>query len=259
MLKRKPILPVLFFILFLVYSMSVGCSNSNIFEGLADDSTKEAKLEEAQIALDKGDFTAAISTLLDLCGLSATNPTSGIPTCDNDTISLLASAYMGKAGLDMIKIIDTSINATGQQDTFTEFSTLFLDPSINQGDMHNAVVLLSNIPDTERTQEQNFQMAVAATADTVLIIGDITGGFDQTGLPNNVPSTSDPNTINAASEITQNIGIINKGVTGSGIASEDLTQDITTIQTSISGGNSTVTPNDLTTYLCNFTPKPAGC
>lgn len=258
MLKGKPILPVLFFILFLVYSMSVGCSNSNIFEGLTDDNTKGAKLEEAQIALDKGDFTAAINTLLDLCGLSAQDPTSGTTTCDNDTRALLASAYLGRAGLDVIKIIDTAVNTanTGTQgsiDTFTEFSKLLLNGK--ETDTHNAAIILSNIQN--KTPDQNLQMAVAATADTVLIIKDVAGIDPTTGVPIKLPSTSEIST--TASAITTNMPLITGGITGSGIVSANLTADINTIQTNISGADQVVQPTELQTYICNFIPKPTGC
>lgn len=251
MLARRYVLPI-FFLLFLLF---YGCGDLNIFEGLADDNTQKARLEEAQIALDSGDFTKAVDILLDLCGLSAANPASGIPTCDNDTRALLASAYMGRAGLDLIKIIDTAVNATGQQGTFTEFSTLFLDPNLSQTDMHNAALLLSGIQG--RTQQQNLQMAVAATADTVLIIRDIAGIDPTTGVPTKLPSATQIST--AATAITTNIPLITGGITGSGIASADLTADINTIQTNISGADQTVQPAELQTYICSFTPKPTDC
>lgn len=250
MLARRYVLPI-FFLLFLLF---YGCGDLNIFEGLADDNTQKARLEEAQIALDSGDFTKAVDILLDLCGLSAANPASGIPTCDNDTRALLASAYMGRAGLDLIKIIDTAVNATGQQGTFTEFSTLFLDPSLNQADMHNAALLLSGIQG--RTQQQNLQMAVAATADTVLIVRDAVGGFNSSGLPNSVPSSFNTTTTNT---VTDNISLISTGISGSGIANADLTSDISTLQTNIAGGDTSANSCDLRKYLCSVNPTATGC
>lgn len=256
MLASRSILPIFLFLSLLFSSMSVGCGN--IFEDMADDSTEEARLEEAQMALDKGDYTTAVNMLLSLCGLSANDPTAGNATCDNATVSLLASAYMGRAGIDLIKIIDTADQgtSTGAQGTFTEFSTLLLNG--NEEDASNAVTLLSNIQG--RTEEQNLQMAVVAAADTILIIRDITSGFNQTtGLPNNIPAASDPATINAANQITENIPLIVQGISGSGIASADLTSDINAIKSNITtGGNplldplgtdQTVTATDLVSYL----------
>ena len=228
----------------------MGCGDSNIFDSMADDDTKEAQLEEAQIALDKGDYTTAVDILLGLCGLSAENPASGAQTCDNNTISLLASAYMGRAGLDLVNLIDSAEPSTGSQ-TFTEFSSI-LD-LVNAEDMQNAVDLLDSLG-SARTPEQSLQMAVAATADVILDIGGITDGFDPTtGLPNTIPSPTDQATIDAANEITGNISLILEGIGESGIADADLTNDINAVQTGLSGTtDQTVSPTELVTYLQNL-------
>lgn len=233
----------------------MGCGDSNIFDSMADDSTSEAKLEEAQIALDKGDYSTAVDILLGLCGLSAEDPASGAQTCDNDTISLLASAYIGRAGLDLIELIESAETSTGSQ-TFTEFSNILV--LTNAEDMQNAVDLLDSLG-SARTPEQSLQMAVAATADVILDIGGITDGFDPTtGLPDTIPSVTDPATIDAANEITGNISLILEGIGGSGIADADMSADITTIQRSLSDPSGTnpnditVTSDDLVTYLQNL-------
>lgn len=264
MLIGRYLLCTLFLSALLLGLVSMGCGDSNIFDSMADDSTSEAKLEEAQIALDKGDYTTAVNVLLDLCGLSAEDPTSGTPTCDTSTISLLASAYMGRSGLDLINIIKTAEDTsnqgqTGTQDTFSEFSSIL--QTLNEQDMQNAVELLSDIPPEVRTEEQNLQMAVAAAADTVLIIMNIPGlELDPTtGIPTTLPDDTD--IADAANEITNNnnISLILDGVAGSGLADEDLTNDIKTIQTEIAGLDTTVDPSELQSYLCSFDPKPAGC
>lgn len=264
MLIGRYLLCTLFLSALLLGLVSMGCGDSNIFDSMADDSTSEAKLEEAQIALDKGDYTTAVNVLLDLCGLSAEDPTSGTPTCDTSTISLLASAYMGRSGLDLINIIKTAEDTsnqgqTGTQDTFSEFSTIL--QTLNEQDMQNAVELLEGLGDA-RTTDQNLQMAVAAAADTVLIIMNIPGLVldSTTGIPTSVP-TDDTVITDAANEITNNnnISLILDGVAGSGLADEDLTNDIKTIQTEIAGLDTTVDPSELQSYLCSFDPKPAGC
>lgn len=256
MLASRSVLPIFLFLSLLFSFISLGCEN--IFEDMADDSTEEARLEEARMALDKGDYTTAVNIFLDLCGLSAADPTSGTPTCDNATISLLASAYMGRAGLDLIKIIDTAAQtgSTGPNGTFVEFSQLLL--AGNETDMHNALVILNNIPG--KTPDQNLQMAVAAAADTLMIIMGVPGvNIDPaTGLPTTVPVSA--NFDSAAQTITnnKNISLISAGIDGSGIVNADLTNDIKTIQSNISG-DVDVTSTELRTYLCSFTPPPTGC
>ncbi len=68
--------------------------------GCGDDSTKEAKIEKARIDLDKGNYADAVDTLKELCGTNL-----AAPTCDPEIVSLYASAYSGKAGLDVFNLI----------------------------------------------------------------------------------------------------------------------------------------------------------
>lgn len=255
----------------------MGCGDSNIFDSMADDSSSEAKLEEGQIALDTGDYTKAIDIFSDLCGLDPADPASSLDnrTCDNSTVTLLASAFMGRSGLDLIKLIDaaadsgqtktqqTSANAaeavqTEDQQSFTQFSTLFLDPNSNEQDMQNAVAILAGIDIS--TADQSLLLAVAAAADTIMIIRDTIEieNFDQdTGLPTTVPSAGA--LVNAANEITPNIPLIIEGITGSGIADADLIADIDAIQTSIAGTDLTVGSVELHDYLCSLSPSAVGC
>ena len=58
---------------FAIFALT-GCEG-NIFEGLADDSSYEARLEEAMIALDDGDYAKARSILSDLNNDYPNDPT----------------------------------------------------------------------------------------------------------------------------------------------------------------------------------------
>ena len=70
-----------------------GCGeNNNFFNSLADKNSTQAKLEEAQYALDKGDCTTAINGFT-----SALNDNSG----NVDTRIDLAAAYMCRAGFSV--------------------------------------------------------------------------------------------------------------------------------------------------------------
>jgi hypothetical protein len=72
----------------------VGCE-SNLLKPLADDSSKEASLEEAKMALDDGNYDSAISALSSYKGSS-----------DPEVAGILSSAYMGKAGLDLTYMLE---------------------------------------------------------------------------------------------------------------------------------------------------------
>lgn len=72
----------------------VGCE-SNILESVGDDSSKEASLEEAKMALDDGNYQKAINAL------------SGYKnSTDPEVAGVLSSAYMGKAGLDLTYLLE---------------------------------------------------------------------------------------------------------------------------------------------------------
>jgi hypothetical protein len=71
-----------------------GCE-SNLLKPLADDSSKEATLEEAKMALDDGNYDSAISALSSYKGSS-----------DPEVAGILSSAYMGKAGLDLTYMLE---------------------------------------------------------------------------------------------------------------------------------------------------------
>ena len=73
----------------------MGCE-SNMLGPLADKTSKEAKVEEAKMALDDGNYDKVISSL-----------SSYESSADAETSGLLASAYMGKAGLDVTNMIST--------------------------------------------------------------------------------------------------------------------------------------------------------
>jgi hypothetical protein len=80
-----------------------GCSSDSIFEGISDDNTRDAVIEEAALALDDQDYAGAVSLLAEL--YTTTSP-------DPRVSSLLSSAYMGKAGVDFVGLIEYA----GQQD-----------------------------------------------------------------------------------------------------------------------------------------------
>lgn len=83
----------------LAVALLMGCGEDNsILEGLADDGSREARLEESRIALDKGDYSKALGILLILRDKYPGDPT---------ILQYLSNAYAGLAGLDMLNILST--------------------------------------------------------------------------------------------------------------------------------------------------------
>lgn len=201
------------FIMLVVTSLFFTGCGGNMFEGMVDNDSSAAKIEEAKIALDKGNYDEAISQLQDLCGNDLTNL-----TCDNETKSNLASAYMGASGLDVLKLIDAA-DQLSQQTTaksdFTTFSQLLPDQTTeNVTNMYNAVTILSSIPALERTNNENLQLATAAATSLILTVGAITSGFDaDTGLPNR-DLTANPVTASELNQSASTIGIPTSGTIG---------------------------------------------
>lgn len=75
-----------------------GCE-SNVFESIADDSSDAATFEDARMALDDGNYQEAIDLLEG--SYDSNNP-------DPAVAGILASAYMGKAGVDLTYLIENS-------------------------------------------------------------------------------------------------------------------------------------------------------
>lgn len=73
-----------------------GC-DTNMLDSLGDDSSDPADIEEARIALDDGDYDRVISLLADDYDASSPDPEAAL---------LMASAYMGKAGVDLTYVIE---------------------------------------------------------------------------------------------------------------------------------------------------------
>jgi len=80
----------------LIMLILYGCSNDSIFEGFADDSGLEAILEDAAEAIDDGNYYAVVTALSAYYTTTAINP---------DVARLLASGYMGLAGIDVTSLV----------------------------------------------------------------------------------------------------------------------------------------------------------
>jgi hypothetical protein len=230
------------------------CGDANLFEGLGNDETQQAKIESAKIDLDKGNYSVAIATLQELCGTNFSQP-----TCDAETASLLASAYSGRAGLDAIDLINKATNTSGgTTNSFSTFSAIL--PTLTESsknDMHIAVTLLSGL--SSRTANQSLQMAIVATADLITTVGvDLTNGYNtNTGAPNSVPTLSAVQSaetnLGTVTQVSNDLSLVVQGVAGSALSNQDLTNDITEIENNLDADqNGIVTASELQSYLASL-------
>jgi len=108
-----------FFTMAVFVMILMGCSNDSAFEGFADTSSYEAEIEKASIAIDDTDYDEAIATLTGLYNSSSPSP---------EVARILASAYMGKVGIDFTYLLD-SIDDLGF-DNFDSLSSMFVYDTI---------------------------------------------------------------------------------------------------------------------------------
>lgn len=92
-MKRKSF-AVLGSILVVIIFLFQGCGDTNMFEGMSDDSGEAARMEELRKNLNSGNFDRVIATLENKANLT------------DQERRYLASAYVGKAGFDTLKLLE---------------------------------------------------------------------------------------------------------------------------------------------------------
>jgi|GEM_PF-4491653 len=235
--------------LFLGGANGGGCGGKNVFEGSADKSGTDAALEAARIAIDQKDYSSAIATLTGLCGASPT-----APSCDPPTVSLLASAYMGRAGVDTLLLIGNAENVGSGPCAFTLFSKFFSQQTSqqllqDQADLNTSLALLNAIPN--RTADQYFQLELAAIFEMAVELGLAGGGYTSSGTVVTLPSS--PGAIPAATvtSIDLDQGYVQAGLTGSGLAQQKIGQTIAQVLSALSsvGGTGAVNGDGIFAFL----------
>ncbi len=150
-----------------------GCGDNNLFEGLADDDSKEAQTEQALIAMDDGDYATAISIL---SSLVASYP-------DDDALAqYLSSAYSGSAGLDTFDLIEV-INTLDDADNSGSIDMVGLVLGDENGlltseqvqdkleDIETAMEVLNAIGTLN--EDQRIQLGVLSVTHLSLTMADI--------------------------------------------------------------------------------------
>ena len=209
----------------------LGCGDGNMLETMADKNSDAAKKEDARMAIDKGDWQAAID------GLKSEWESSGDPEIGAD----LAAAYMGLAGFDALSLVESAQTAADNPsatDEFTMISQLLPDPSDeNLANMNEAVNILSSIDG--RTADENLQLAMASGSLAVLEIGNQWGvKFDADGNPidvNGDPVAYQANDVTDTAIVMTNISTAVQSATDAGLVGggADVGNQLSDLQTSI--------------------------
>lgn len=133
----------------------VSCGSDNLFEPLA----KKDDKDKGKNALQDGDYDAAIASLEDYL---AKNPD------DAEARSMLANAYMAKAGMNQIALAAEVASSKG--DNWNTIVGAMPDGTAENVEALNAAVqTLSAIPAGSRTPEQSYQLALAQASLAVTI------------------------------------------------------------------------------------------
>jgi len=158
---------------FAIFALA-GCEGS-MFEGFADDSSYEARLEEAMIALDDQDYARAKSILKDLNADYPNDPT---------ILQYLSNASAGLAGIDTLNLLETieainddpdagSIDMIGQMLGDADGVITANEITEDLDSINDAIDALESIPVADRTDDQTVQLGLLSLNRAVLTIADI--------------------------------------------------------------------------------------
>ncbi len=188
--------------LVLAASLMLAACGNNAFSSIADKNSSAAKKEEAQIAINNGNYDTAITIMAGKCP----NQTC---TTKSDT-QQYAAAYMGRAGLDVLTVAknaDSSKNSTASSSDFAVISKGLPNPTAaNLNDIAAAIAILNNSktavglkPESAAKAAQStaqtcgtynneqkdvlLQLGISQATATILAIGSQLHGFDANGIP----------------------------------------------------------------------------
>ncbi len=211
-----------------------GCGGESLFENLGDDGSRQAKLEAAQLALDKGECQKAIDGFTELQTQEPTNV---------DLRQDLSAALMCDAGFNVAGFI--KIAADFQANSVTN-GTLFKTIS------DQAVNLVGSNWQTDTTQAESlltpyqsdpdvaFSLSVISTIKATLTI------LDLINYANGVVSCSPSCTITQqnADDIISALNSAYNSLTNAGLVNSDVAKTVNQIRTDIG-----VTAQDVANYL----------
>lgn len=138
--------------------------------GVADD-TVEARLTQAQIEIDAGNYTDAVTILAEVCD------TGDLPSCEDFTLLMLAEAYMGSGGVDLLDLLADAAEGASP-DTFTMIQTMAggAGAATKVTALGNSILALEAM--TVRDANAELLLAVATSTHAVMSILDAGGVAD---------------------------------------------------------------------------------
>jgi hypothetical protein len=145
----------------------LGGACDNAFDSFGDKGSRDAKLEEARIALDEGDFTTAVALL---------EPLSDQYPGDTEISRSLASAYAGRGGLNFFDLAaraqEAQNNGSAQGNTIGELVSAFPHPVTgdNISDLSTAIALMENISSSSGDPNDFYSLGLFYSAKAILMV-----------------------------------------------------------------------------------------
>ncbi|MCI0526421.1 MAG: hypothetical protein L0Y56_03075 [Nitrospira sp.] len=219
-----------------------GCGGENLFENLADDSSRQAKLEAAQLALDKGECQKAFDGFTALQTQEPTNV---------DLRQDLSAALMCRAGFNVAGFIKIAADFSGGA-IFKRIS----DQAVNlvssnwQADTTQAENLLTPY---QSDADVAFSLSVVSTIKATLTVLDLINYAN--GIVGCTVSSPCSITAADAAAIMSNLNSAYNSLSNAGLVGTDVASTVNQIRTDLNNmsGTSTdpVTSQDVKQYLTN--------
>lgn len=248
------------------------CCGGNAFEWLADDNSYEARIEEALIAMDDGDYARARAILT---ALQAEYPNDGT------VAQYLSNALAGLAGLDTLNLLETidQLDASGDLGDIDMVGLVLGDADGNLtadeidsklSDLGAAIDALTDLGEENLTDDQKVQLGLLSLNHAALIIADILA--DETGVPeitlteegieqlfdDYTPELSDlsdaDDITNKLAELSEDINNISGSIDAissivGGDSDNDLSDSFDEFHNDVAGDDDVVTEDELENFL----------
>lgn len=170
--RNRWVLPVMLVL------VSLGAACDNAFDGFADKGSREARLEEARIAQDEGDFQTAVALLE---ALHAESPG------DAEITRSLASALSGRAGLNFFDLVARAQDAQDApgDNTIRQLVAAFPHPvtDANLSDISRAIALEGAVASSSGDANDFYSLGLYYSAQAVLVVSKDTDLAPVDGVP----------------------------------------------------------------------------
>ncbi len=221
---------------FLAGLLAIGLMTAPLGCGV-DDTSVEAQMEKAMMAMDAGNYTSALATLNALC--------PDVTVCTDEILALLGEAQMGLAGIELFGLLDQLTGTTTNATTFGAIDTLLGTGLPDTASLQGALDALQQIS-TPAASDQ-LRLAVAAAAHMVATVVEVVDP-NSTGVYTSAPVSAGLGVI-----VTQDLPLLVQGIDAVNASlgtTTDLTTDLNNLLAGLdANGDSTISDTELQNFV----------